>query len=269
MVGKTTLLGAAVLLATVSPNGTGAALSAQATANPYQAGVDVRAGSALFDRHCSRCHGITGTGGEDGPDLTSGQFRHANSDAGLFGVISEGIPDTQMMGLRRGRTDQAVWQLVAFLRSLSGGVRVEVPGDPARGLTLYAGKGDCSRCHMIDGEGGLQGPDLSTIGSRRNPVDLASDLTTPDERVQPAWWRMRVTHQDGTTVEGRRMNEGTYSVRILDADDRLWSFMKRDLVESERFEESSMPSYADTFTDAELDDVVAYLYDLVRSDPGR
>ena len=47
---------------------------------------------------------------------------------------------------------------------------------------------------------------------------------------------MRVTHLDGTRVEGLRMNEGSYSVRILDGDDKLWSFLKRDLRGSERIE---------------------------------
>ena len=79
---------------------------------------------------------------------------------------------------------------------------------------------------------------------------------------------MRVTHRDGTRVEGLRMNEGTYSVRILDTDDDMWSFMKQDLLVSERIETSSMPAYAGTLTDGELEDLVAYLYGLTRGDQG-
>ena len=75
---------------------------------------------------------------------------------------------------------------------------------------------------------------------------------------------MRVTHRDGTRVEGLRMNEGTYSLRILDAEDNLWSFLKRDLRRSERIETSSMPAYAGTLTEGELEDLVAYLYGLTR-----
>jgi putative heme-binding domain-containing protein len=119
---------------------------------------------------------------------------------------------------------------------------------------------------VIDGEGGRQGPELSTIGDRRSPDELLSDLVDPDERVQPRWWTMRVTHLDGTRVEGLRMNEGTYSVRLLDAEDNLWSFLKRDLRESERIETSSMPAYAGTLTEGELEDLVAYLYGLTRRD---
>jgi putative heme-binding domain-containing protein len=158
-----------------------------------------------------------------------------------------------------------VWQIVAYLRSLTGGVRVEVPGDGAVGASVYA-QADCSSCHVIDGVGGLGGPDLSTIGSRRSPEDLLSDLVDPDARVDPEWWSMRVRHNDGTEVEGRRMGEGTYSVRILDANGRMWSFQKRDLATSERIETSSMPSYRDSLTEDELQDLVAYLYGLTRSE---
>ena len=73
-----------------------------------------------------------------------------------------------------------------------------------------------------------------------------------------------MTHLDGTMVEGLRMNEGTYSLRVLDSDDNLWSFLKRDLRDTERIETSSMPSYRGTLTGGELDDLVAYLYGLSR-----
>ena len=252
-----------ILVATLGAVLSGRA-SAQQAENPYTTGLDVRYGRDQFARHCSGCHGLGATGGETGPDLTSG-FQHTSSDAGLFGVIADGIPNTQMSGMMlRLQTDQTVWQVVTYLRSITGGIRVEVPGDPARGAALFRGKGDCVSCHMIRGDGGRHGPNLSTIGSRRSPDELLSDLVEPDERVQPRWWRMNVTHRDGTHVEGLRMGEGTYAVRILDADDNLWSFEKRDLAESERIETSSMPSYADALNSDELRDLVAYVYGLTR-----
>lgn len=76
---------------------------------------------------------------------------------------------------------------------------------------------------------------------------------------------MRVRHRDGTAVEGRRMGEGTYSVRILDSDGRMWSFQKRDLTESTRLETSTMASYRSTLSNDELEDLIAYLYGLTRT----
>jgi putative heme-binding domain-containing protein len=260
--------GAIWLLVAGLTGGLETGLSAQEQANPFTTGLDVRTGQRLFDRHCSVCHSVGATGGDNGPDLTTGEFRHASTDAGLFNVISDGVPDTPMIGINRNRTDQTVWQIVAYLRSISGGGgRVAVTGDPTTGERLYRGRGNCSSCHWLDGEGGRQGPDLTTIGDRRSPEELLSDLVDPDERVQPRWWTMRLTHVDGTRVEGLRMNEGTYSVRILDSEDNLWSFLKRDLSENERIETSSMPSYTGTLTGGELEDLVAYLYGLSRRDP--
>ena len=265
MLRKNLHLGAMCVLVAGMTGGLAAGLSAQERANPFTATLDVTSGQRLFARHCTVCHGVGGRGGEIGPDLTTGDFQHASTDAGLFSVISDGIPDTPMPGINRNRTDQSVWQLVTYLRSLSGaGERVAVVGDASSGERLYNGRGDCSSCHRIDSEGGRHGPDLSRIGDRRSPDQLLSDLVDPDERVQPAWWRMRVTHLDGTRVEGLRMNEGTYSLRVLDSNDNLWSFLKRDLRESERIETSSMPSFRGTLTGGELDDLVAYLYGLRR-----
>ena len=239
-------------------------VSGQEQDNPYTTGQDVQTGEQLFGRNCSRCHGLEAGGGERGPNLTTGEFQHASTDASLFTVISDGIPNTEMVGIGQNRGDQSVWQLVAYLRSLSSGVRVEVAGNPSIGEELYHGKGSCSSCHVINTEGGRHGPDLSTIGDRRSPDQLMSDLLTPNERVQERWWTIRIVHRDGTEVEGLRMNEGTYSVRILDTDDNLWSFLKQDLSESERTETSSMPAYGVSFTSGELEDLVAYLYGLSR-----
>ena len=255
--------GAAVFLIVAVMAGLPTGVSAQA--NPYTMVQDVQTGEVLFGRQCSACHGVGAGGGEMGPDLTTGEFEHSSTDAGLFNTISEGVPGTAMIGINRTRTDQSVWQIVAYLRSVSGGERVAVAGDASAGERLYRG-GGCTGCHVIDGAGGRHGPNLSTIGDRRSPDRLLSDLVDPDERVQPRWWRMRVTHRNGTRVEGLRMNEGTYSVRILDMDDELWSFLKKDLLVSERIETSSMPAYGDTLTDGELEDLVAYLYGLTRGD---
>jgi mono/diheme cytochrome c family protein len=58
------------------------------------------------------------------------------------------------------------------------------------------------------------------------------------------------------------MNEDTYSYRLLDADEKLWSIAKRDLRESQRIETSTMPSYDDQLTVSEVDNLVAYLFSL-------
>ena len=254
--------GRVALIVTVFWIGSSANLAAQDTENPHTSLEDVETGERLFQIHCSRCHGIDAEG-DDGPSLRRGRFRRAQSDAGLFRVISEGVADTGMPPIFRRRTDESVWQVVAYLRSINQRPEdISLPGDVEAGRSLYTGAGRCATCHMISGVGSLLGPDLTFVGERRSPDELRADLLEPDHEVAPRWWSVRVTYIDGRTIEGIRMNEDTYSYRLLDADEQLWSIAKRDLRESQRIETSTMPSYDDRLTVSEVDNLVAYLFSL-------
>ena len=116
---------------------------------------------------------------------------------------------------------------------------------------------------MVGGAGGRLGPDLTAVANRRDPDELRSDLLSPDEDVAPRWWTVRVTRDDGSVVEGLRMNEDTFSVRIMDGDENLWHFLKGQVRSTERVTTSTMPAYGD-LTPTEVDDLVAYLFSLRR-----
>ena len=236
--------------------------SAQQAENPHTSLEDVQEGERLFQAHCGRCHARDASG-DDGPSLRRGRFRRAQSDAGLFRVISEGVPDTRMPPISRGRTDETVWQIVAYLRAINQRPEnVSLPGDPAAGARVFAGAGECATCHMVRGVGGLHGPDLTAVGDRRSPEELRIDLADPDRDVEPRWWSVRATYADGRTIEGLRLNEDTYSYRLLDGDANLWSVVKRDLRDAERIETSTMPSYDGKLAASQIDDLIAYLYSL-------
>ena len=74
-----------------------------------------------------------------------------------------GVPGTEMPG-HRNLSDDEVWMLVAYLRTLSapGGPAAE-RGDAARGEQLFwaASGANCGRCHMVGGRGGRLGPVLT------------------------------------------------------------------------------------------------------------
>ena len=73
---------------------------------------------------------------------------------------------------------------------------------------------------------------------------------------------VQVVTRDGDVVTGRRLNEDTYTVQILDERERLMSFDKTDLQEVTVLSESPMPSYGESLTEAELADLLAYLVTL-------
>jgi mono/diheme cytochrome c family protein len=63
-------------------------------------------------------------------------------------------------------------------------------------------------------------------------------------------------------IAGRRLNEDTYSVQLIDEQERLVSLLKAELREYTVAKTASMPAYKDTLTQAEVADVVAYLLSL-------
>jgi len=240
------------------------ALTAGAQENPFDTPVDARMGRRVFQSECGRCHGRDGKGNDEtgAPDLTTGTFARASSDRALFEVIRDGVPGTTMVGISWA-PDQTVWQVVAYVNSLSiDPGDYDLPGNVDRGRAIFRGKGDCARCHMVDGVGGRLGPDLSTVANRRKPDELRRDLIDPNEDVAPRWWTVKVTRTDGTVVEGLRMNEDTFTLRVMDEHENLWHFAKSEIRVSERIESSTMPSVTGVLTASEVDDLVAYLFSL-------
>jgi putative heme-binding domain-containing protein len=228
-----------------------------ARTNPFDTPDGLRDGKALFQLHCSYCHGATGEGGR-GADLTTGQYRHGGSDASLYASIRNGIPGTEMPAVRI--TDDEVWKLTAFVKSLGTSAIAEKPsGDAVAGKALYEGKGGCTVCHSIGPEGGNLGPDLGDIGRRRNLKYLEESIVTPNADVPIRYRTLEVLTTSGQTVTGIRLNEDDISIQLRDTRDNLRSFLKTNIREMRHDKPSLMPSYANTLNKKEIDDVVAYL----------
>ena len=174
--------------------------------------VDPAAGARLFRLHCAECHGRDGAGGL-GPDLTRGVYRRGSTDQALFQTIAKGVAGTPMPAT--SLSEAQLWQILSHVRLLAGAARVTVPGNPATGEKLFAGKGGCAKCHMIRGQGGRLGPDLTYIGSLRSPAHLRGSILRPDEEVSPGYWAVDAVDKNGKAYKGIRMNEDTYSIQIL------------------------------------------------------
>lgn len=230
--------------------------------NPHTSADDVAAGARIFRSHCAVCHGLDGTGGR-GAALNRGEFRHGGTDEDLYNIIVDGIPGTEMPGTFFHGTQ--VWQVVAYVRSLNE--RPSGPplrGDAAKGREIFFGKGGCQMCHMVNGEGGRLAPDLSIIGETRSAEHLRTSILKPNAQLDQSERGIRAVTGDGKTITGRRLNEDTYSVQLIDAQEKMVSLLKSELSEYEVLSTSTMPSYEGKLTDAELDDVVAYLASLQR-----
>ncbi len=83
--------------------------------NPFSSEADIQQGAALFQTHCSYCHGSNGEGGR-GADLTAGIYRRGGRDPELYASIRFGVPGSEMGPVRA--TDEEVWKLVAFVKRI-------------------------------------------------------------------------------------------------------------------------------------------------------
>jgi putative heme-binding domain-containing protein len=222
--------------------------------------TDIAYGAQLYASQCVSCHGPNGDS-IGGVDLRSGRFRNASTDQQLRNLITNGITGTGMPAFKLD--DAELVGIVAYLRNMStyDGKAVAL-GDAGRGRTLFEGKGGCTACHRVDGWGAGMAPDLGNIGSMRTASALQASILDPNSAMIPINRPVRAVTKDKKVVNGRRLNEDTYTVQMIDDKGRLVSLAKADLHEYTILIESPMPPYRRKLTAAEVADLVAYLLSL-------
>ena len=223
--------------------------------------ADIEYGLTVYRGQCATCHGDTGDA-VPGVDLRSGQLRRAANDLELRALITTGIPGTGMPPASLDTAELA--GIIAYLRNMNFEADAVTLGDPARGRVVFEGKGDCLGCHRVKGQGSRAAPELTAIGTVRAPSALRRSVLDPTGSMRPINRPVQLVTADGTRITGRRLNEDTYTVQLIDEQERLRSFDKADLREFTVITESPMPSYADRLSVQELADLLAYLVSLKR-----
>ncbi len=251
---------ALLLLAPAAAQGpaSSAASSPTPQINPFSSEEDLQQGAALFQTHCTYCHGASGEGGR-GADLTAGVYKRGGSDAELYGTIRNGIPGTEMSPMRI--TDEEAWKVAGYVKGLgSRGLLEKASGSPTAGATVYRRSG-CGSCHRIGEEGGNLGPELTDVGRRRGLAFLTESVARPEADVAMAYRPVKVVLKSGQTISGVRVNRDDLSIQIRDARDNFRSFLM-DAVQEVRYDTPTlMPSYA-SLPGKDLEDLIAYLNSL-------
>jgi putative heme-binding domain-containing protein len=249
--------GAALLV--ILAAGSAAAQTRPATPRPSRAplSTDATEGRRIFDAQCAWCHGNEGDGGM-GPNL-HGKLAHAASLTSIVEIITNGIPGTDMPGFRSPLTERSIRQTAAYVQSLSRSTATAARGNLQHGAALYESSG-CAGCHIVAGAGGIVGPDLTAIGSRRGAAYLREALVKPAASHLPGYLVVRAVPSNGPEVRGIRLNEDVFWIHIRDAGGTVHTLQKSELKDLVReIDASMMPSYSARLKDAELDDLVAYL----------
>lgn len=232
--------------------------AAQVQDHQYAA-ADIQTGARLYAAQCALCHGAAGDG-IAGVNLQRQQFRRASTDDDIRNTIATGVAGTGMPAFKMQAAE--LDGLVAFIRSGfdPSGTPFKV-GIAASGRAVYD-KGGCAACHRIDGKGARTAPDLSDIGSLRQPAAIQRSLLEPTQAMLPMNRPLRLVLRDGRTLNGRRINEDTATVQLIDSQERLVSVAKSDIRTYELGTTSGMPSFAGKLTDTEIADLLAYLISL-------
>jgi cytochrome c oxidase cbb3-type subunit III len=222
--------------------------------------ADIVKGQGIYRGQCATCHGTSGDA-VGGVDLRRGRFRNARSDEDLARLISGGIPGTAMPAFKFEPAELTA--IVAFIRAgFDVNAAAVKMGDAARGHGIFTGKGGCTACHRVNGQGPRLAPDLSDIGASRPAASIQGVLIDPATYLVPINRSVRAVTRDGKVITGRRLNEDTYTVQIFDEKEQLVSLTKAELKEYEVLKTPRMPSYKDKLTPDEIADLVAYLVSL-------
>jgi len=224
--------------------------------NPYDGDqVAIRAGRALFANRCAECHGADARG-LNGPDLTVLWSRPIR-DERVFATIRNGVTGSVMPA--SSAPAQEIWAIVAYLESLSTvSAEVAAVGDATRGREIFAGT--CARCHRVAGEGGIIGPDLTSIGRVRTRDALGRSIRDPSAAVRMGFKPVTLTLLDGSQVRGAAKGEDAFSIQVVDTGGRMQGYAKAEVRALVREERSLMPAFGEErLNQAALDDLLAYL----------
>ena len=228
----------------------------------------------VYRLRCADCHG-TDARGVRAPGLTQ-LWASGRTDEGIFRTITQGVPGTIMRPIDRIRTrDSEIWQVIAYLRSISTPTTTHPMGDAGRGEQIF--QASCSVCHQVNSAGGRLGPDLSRIGAARS-VDALVDRIRGEREMRIMATRATVggamvidknfaqtslTAVSGESMQGVKNNEDLFSIQVMDMAGRLQGFDKEALQMLEVSTESLMPAFGpETLSDAALEDLVSYLVTL-------
>ncbi len=214
------------------------------------------AGRSRFEARCGGCHGADGAGGERAPAIGSGDRARLRSDQSVRGLIRDGIPDAGMPGFRLAEPELS--QIVRFVRSLALPARESMPpGDPDAGQAFFFGNGGCAQCHMMNGRGGVTGPDLTGAGEKLTLGEMEQALFHPGARRTRGYQVVTVRLKPGTAVRGLLRNESLYDLQVQGFDGRLYLLRRDEVAAIERQSASYMPALKASETDTR--DLIAYL----------
>lgn len=150
------------------------------------------------------------------------------------------------------------WTVDSLQTSLSD-VNVPLDYDQGRMLTATA---QCFRCHRFNGQGGIQGPDLTAASQRFNAKDMLTAIIEPDKEISDQYQATQFLTEDSVVV-GRVANLNGDNLMVVTnmlAPGDFTDIKVSEIVQQRPSPVSMMPAgLLDTFQPAEIAQILAYL----------
>ena len=134
--------------------------------------------------------------------------------------------------------------------------------DLANGKNVFA-VATCYKCHRVQGDGGIVGPDLTAAGRRFNTRDLLETIIEPSKAISDQYEAHMFQMMDGRLITGRVVNLSGNSYRVqpdMIEPNRLINVNANDIDAMQPSKVSPMPTgLLDYFTRDEILDLLAYM----------
>ena len=118
---------------------------------------------------------------------------------------------------------------------------------------------NCIACHLIDGKGGLVGPNLAGL-SKRGIDRLVEDVLDPNRNVDPAFRYSNVILKDGRLITGLQKKEEGEVLVFADTTGKQVPVKKSDIRQRIESPASLMPSnFAEIIAPEDFNNLMAYL----------
>ncbi|HEX5242255.1 MAG TPA: PQQ-dependent sugar dehydrogenase, partial [Tepidisphaeraceae bacterium] len=136
------------------------------------------------------------------------------------------------------------------------------PGDVARGKALFEDqqKLACSKCHVVNGQGGRVGPDLSSAGDKFGRQELIEAIVSPSATIAVGYSTAVVKMRDGQVREGIIKDDSVRGLVLMGADGQAVTLPKDQIAQQRTTDTSLMPEglFAGLKPE-EFADLIAYL----------
>jgi putative heme-binding domain-containing protein len=226
-------------------------------------------------KSCLGCHQLNDEGGKIGPSLNRSSSNY--KPEWLYAWISNPQnfrPGTRMPNL--GLEPKEVRAITSFLVSFQPEEEDEKfatpedwkqylssEGDPKRGENIFhdpEGIANCSKCHLVKGQGGAVGPDLSYVGTSRTREFILESILNPSAVITHGYQTVMILTTNRKFITGIKKNEDESGIDILDKEGKNLHIPRENIKKFKIQKISTMPgNFKDLLEIQDITDVLAYL----------